>query len=203
MLTIDVGPMVAVSCCTTLSISTSDITLLSVCGPFSYMQVARLWAFFKPLMNILIVGTLFVKLHLLASVLNQCTCTARDSFSHCWIPMNCKVYVWISALQSFNHNRFFMSSQDLFEVMASVTSVHVKPLDFSLATLALVSLVRSAAVSMLVSQSSNLVESCSLTTDISCSEEFVRLGCFCMVHKVSVYCCVTSLRGSAGTGGCG
>ena len=70
MLTIDGGVMVAVSCCTTLSFLTSDIALLSICGPFSYMWVARLWAFFKPLMNNLIVATSFVKLHLLASVLN-------------------------------------------------------------------------------------------------------------------------------------
>ena len=84
--------------------------------------------------------------------------------------------------------------------MASVTSVHVKPHDFALAILTLFSLVRSAAVSMSVSQSSNLVESCSLKTAISCSKEFVRLDCFCVIHKVSVYCCITSLRGPAGAG---
>ena len=195
--------MVAVSCCTSLSFLTSDIALLSVCGPFSYMQVARLWASYKPLMNILIVATSFVKLHLLASILNQCTYAVRDSFSHCWISMNCKVYVWILALQSFSCNRSFISSQDLFEVMASVTSVCVKPHDFTLASLALLSLVRSAAVSMSKSQSSKLVESCSLKTGISCSKEFVRLDCFCVEHKISVYCCITSLRGSAGAGSCG
>ena len=104
--------------------------------------------------------------------------------------------MWILALQ-------IILSQDLFEVMASVTSVCVKPLDFALASLALLSLVRYAAVSMSVSQSSNLVESCSLKTCISCSKEFVRLDCFCVVHKVSVYCHITSLRGSAGAGGYG
>ena len=124
------------------------------------MQVARLWAFFKPLMNMLIVGASFMKLHLLASVLNQCTYAVRDSFSHCWISMNHEVYVWILALQSFSHNRLFISSQDLFEVMASVTSVHIKPLDFTLANLSLLSLGRSAAISMSVSQSFNSVESC-------------------------------------------
>ena len=188
MLTIDGGVMVAVSCCTALSFLTSDIVLLCICGPFSYMQVARLLASFKPLMNILIIATSFVKVHLLVSVLNQCTYTARDSFPHCWISMNCEVYVWILALQSFSHNRSFISSQDLFEVMASVTSVCIKPHDFILASLALLSLVKSAAISMSVTQSSNLVESCSLKTGISCSKEFVRLDCFCMEHKVSMYC---------------
>ena len=101
-----------------------------------------------------------------------------------------------------SHNRSFMSSQDLFEVMAYVTSVCINPLDFALVSLALLSLVRSAAISVSVSQSSNLVESCSLKTVISYSKEFVRLGCFCIEHKVSVYCHITSLRGSAGTGGC-
>ena len=91
MLTIDVGVMVAVSCCTALSFSTSDIASLRVCGPFSYMQVIRLWAFFKALMNILIVAASLVNLHLLASVLNQCTYAARESFSHCWISMNQEV----------------------------------------------------------------------------------------------------------------
>ena len=161
--------MVVVSCCTALSFLTLDIASLNICGPFSYMQVARLWAFFKPLMNMLIVATSLVKLHLLASVSNQCTYTARDSFSYCWISMNHEVYMWISALKSFSHNRSFMSSQDLFELMASVTSVCIKPHDFTLARLALLSLVRSAAISMSVSQSSNLVESCSLKTGISCS----------------------------------
>ena len=87
--------------------------------------------------------------------------------------------------------------------MASMTSVHVNPLDLALASLGLLFLVRSADVSMSVSQSSSLVESCSLKTDISCSNEFVRFYCFCMVHKVSVYSCITSLRDSTGAGGCG
>ena len=202
MLTADGGVMVAVSCCVALIFLTSDIAWLSICGLFSYMCVARLQAFFKPFMNIPIVAASFVKLHLLASVLNGCTYTARDSFSHCWISMNHEVYMWILALQSLSHVRSFISSQDLFEVMASVTSMHIKPHDFTLASLLLLSLMMSAAISMSVSQSSNLVESCSLKTGISCSKEFVRLDCFCMEHKVSVYCCITSLRGSAGAGDC-
>ena len=176
---------------------------LRVCGPLSYMQVAKLWTFLKSLMNILIVAASFVKLHLLASVLNWCTYTARDFFSHCWISMNHEVYMWISALQSFSLNRSLISSHNILEEIASVTSVHVKPYDFTLASLALLSLVRSAAISMSVSQSSNLVESCLLKTGISSSKEFVRLDCFCMEHKVSMYWHNTSLKGFAGAGGCG
>ena len=133
MLTIDGGVMVAVSCCTALSFLTSDITSLSICGP-------RLWVFFKPLKNIWIVAASFMKL-LLASVLSQCTYVARDFFSHYCISMNQEVYVWILALQSFNHNRSLISFQDLFDVMASVTSVCIKPCDFTLASLALLLLV--------------------------------------------------------------
>ena len=84
--------------------------------------------------------------------------------------------------------------------MASVTNVHGNPLDFGLASLDLLSLVRSAAISMSISLSSSLVEPCSLKTAISCSSEFVRFDCFCVVHKVSVYCCITSLKGSVGVG---
>ena len=157
MLTVDGGVIVAVSCCTVLSFSTSDIASLSICSPFSYMQVAKLWAFFKPLMNIQIVATSFVKLHLLATVLNQCIYAARNSFSHCWISMNCEVYVWISALQSFKLNWSFISSHDLFEEIASVTSMGIRPQDSALVSLSLLSLVRSTAMSMSMSQSSNLV----------------------------------------------
>ena len=157
-LTVDGRVMVAVRCCTALNFSTSDIVLLRIYGPFSYLQVAMLQTFFKPLLNILIEAASLVKLQLLASVLNQCTCTARDSFPCCWI-----------ALQSFSLNRSFISSHDLFEEITSVASVHVKPYYFTLASLALLSLVRSAAISMLMSQSSNLVKSCSLKTGISCT----------------------------------
>ena len=82
-----------------------------------------------------------------------------------------------------------------------MTSVHVNPLNFALVSLALLSLVGSAAVSMSVNHSSSLVESCSLKTGISCSSEFVRFDYFCVVHKVFVYCHITSLMGSAGMGG--
>ena len=42
ILTIDGGVMAAVSCCTALSFSSSNIASLSVCSPFSYMWVAKL-----------------------------------------------------------------------------------------------------------------------------------------------------------------
>ena len=87
--------------------------------------------------------------------------------------------------------------------MASVTSVYINPLNFTLASLAPLSLVRSAAISMSVSQSSTLIELCSLKTGISFSNELMRFDCFCVVHKVSAYCCVTSLEGSTGVGGGG
>ena len=199
----DGGVLVVVSCCTAFSFSTSDIASLRVCGPFSYMQVVKLWTFLKPLMNILIVATSFMKLHLLASVLNWCTYAARDSLSHCWISMNHEVHVWISALQCFSLNRSLISSHDLFEEITSMISVCIKPHDFTLASLALFSLVRSAAISMPMSQSSNLVESCSLKTGIFCNKEFVRLDYFCKEHKLSTYWHNTSPKGLAGAGGCG
>ena len=68
------------------------------------------------------------------------------------------------------------------------------------------SLVRSAADSISISHSSNFVESYSLKTAMSCSSELVRCVCFCMVHNVLGYWCITSLKGSVGVGvevGCG
>ena len=126
---------------TPLSFSTYDMASLGVCGPFSYMQVAKLCVFFKPLINILIVATSLVKLHLLAAVLNWCIYTARDSFYHCWISKKCEVYVGMSTLQSLSLSRSFISSHDLFEKIACMTSVCVKPCDFALASLALLLLV--------------------------------------------------------------
>ena len=160
------------------------------------MWVAKLWASFKSLINILIVAASFMKLHLLVAVLNQWIYAARDSFSSGWISINCKVYVWISVLQSFHLKRSFISSHDFSEDIIYVTSVHVKPCDFALVSLALLLLVRSTAVSMSMSQSSNLVESCSLKMGISCIKEFVRLDCL-------LYWCNTSPKGSAGVGSCG
>ena len=106
----------------------------------------------------------------------------------------------MSALQSLCHNKSFIPSQDLSKLMASVTNVHVNPLDCALASLAQVSFVRSAAVSMSLSHSSNFVELYSLKTAMSCSNELVRFVCFYVVHKVFVYCHITSPNGSVGVG---
>ena len=103
----------------------------------------------------------------------------------------------------FNHNKSFISSQDLSELMASVTNGPVGPPNFALASLDQLSFVRSAAVSMSVSHSWNLVESYSLKTAMSCSNGFVRFVSFCIVHKVFVYYHITSLKGSVGVGGGG
>ena len=95
------------------------------------MSIDKLWAFFNPLTNILMVVALFVKLHLLASLLNLWTYAVRDSFSHCWISMKHEVYVWILALQSLAHSKYFMSSPDVSELIASITNVQVNPLDLT------------------------------------------------------------------------
>ena len=87
--------------------------------------------------------------------------------------------------------------------MVFVTNVHVNPLNFALVSLALLSPVRSAAVLMSISHSFSLVESCSLKTAMSYNSEFIRFDYFCMVHKVSVYCHITSLKVSVGVGGGG
>ena len=84
--------------------------------------------------------------------------------------------------------------------MASVNNVHVNPLNFAFASLAQLSFVKSATVSMSVGHSSNLVELYSLKTAMSCSNELVRFVCFCVVHKVFMYWCITSLNGSVGAG---
>ena len=70
------------------------------------------------------------------------------------------------------------------KLMASVTNVHVNLLDFALASLALLSFVRSAAVSMSIEpffQFGGVM--CSLKTAMSCSNQFVRFDCFCVVAQ--------------------
>ena len=151
------------------------------------MQVTTLWAFFNPLAKILIVATSFVELLLFASVLNLWISVARDSFSFCWISMKCEVYVWIFALHSLCCSKSFISSQDLSELIASVTNVWVNLLNLVFVSLAQLSFVRPDAVSIPINQSSNFVELYSLKTAMSCSKEFVRSVCFCVVHKVFVY----------------
>ena len=79
--------------------------------------------------------------------------------------------MWISALQTFILNRSFISSHDWLKEIASVTIVCIKPHDFTLANLGLLSCVRSTAISLSISKSSNLAESCSLKVGISCIKE--------------------------------
>ena len=103
-----------------------------------------------------------------------------------------------------SHSKSFISSKELSELIASITNVWFKPLDLPLVSLDQLSLVRSAAVSISVNQSSNFVESYSLKTVMFCSKKFVRIICFCVVHKVLVYWHITSPKGSLGIGeGCG
>ena len=164
------------------------------------MHIAKLWAFFNLLTKILIVAAAFVKLHLFASVFYLWMYAARDAFSFSCISMKCEVYVWIIALHHLSHSRSFISSQDLSELIASVTNVWVNALNLAFASLVQLSLFRSAAVSISVKQSSNFVESYSLKMAISYSKELVRFVCFCMVHNVLVYWCITSMKGSVGLG---
>ena len=103
-------------------------------------------------------------------------------------------------LHSLSLSKSLISSQVFSELIASMNNVWVSPLDLALTSLAWLSLVRSAAVSKSVNYSSNFVESCSLKMTISCSIEFVRFVCFCVVHNVSVYWCITSPKGSEGVG---
>ena len=84
-------------------------------------------------------------------------------------------------------SKSFISSQDFSELIASETNVRVNPLDLASASLAQLSLVRSAAVFISINHSSNFVESYSLKTVMSCSSELVRFVCFCVVCSVSVY----------------
>ena len=90
-------------------------------------------------------------------------------------------------MQSLGHNKYFISLQDLSDLIASVTNVLVNPLDLAFASLAWLSLLRPATVSISISQSSNFVESRSLKTVMSCNNELVRFVCFCVVHKMSMY----------------
>ena len=86
---------------------------------------------------------------------------------------------------------FFSPLMKILKVVASLnasmTNVKVSPLDFALASLAQLSLVRSAAVSISFNHSSNFVESYSLKRAITCSSELVRFICFCVVQNMSVY----------------
>ena len=104
------------------------------------------------------------------------------------------------ALHSLSLSKSLILSHVFLELIASMTTVHVKPLDFALASLDQLSLVRSAAVSISINHSSNFVELCSLKMAMSCSREFVRFVCFCVVQNMSMYWCTTSPNGSVGPG---
>ena len=104
-------------------------------------------------------------------------------------------------LQIFKQKRSLISSQILSESIDSDINVYINPLDLACANLGLLSLVKLAAVSTSINQSSKWDESLPLKIVISCSRMFVKVLFFCVVHNVSVYCCRTSSRGSGGADG--
>ena len=104
------------------------------------------------------------------------------------------------ALYSLSLSKFLISPHVFSELIAFMTNVHFNPLDFALVSLAQLSMVRSAAVSISVNHSYTFVESCSLKMTMSCSRKFVRFVCFCVLHSVSVYWHTTSLNCSVGAG---
>ena len=114
--------------------------------------------------------------------------------------MKHKVYIWMLALHNLSLSKSLISSHAFSELIASMTRVHVNPLDFALASLAQLSLVRSDAVSISINHSSNFVELCLLKMTMSCNREFMRFVCFCVVHSVSAYWHNTSPNGSMGAG---
>ena len=117
------------------------------------------------------------------------------------MSMKYRVYVWMLTLHSLSLSKYLISSHVFFsELIAFMTNVCVNPLDFALASLAQLSLVRSAALSISVNHSSYFVESCSLKKAMSFSREFVGFVCFCLVQRVSVYWCTTSPNGTEGAG---
>ena len=109
--------------------------------------------------------------------------------------------VWIWKLQSFKCSESLILSQFLPRVMASITKVWVKPLDLAWANLVLLSSVKLATVSISISQFSNCVKSLPLKVGISWIKVFAKVVCFWAEHRVSVYCCNTSSRGSGGAEG--
>ena len=102
------------------------------------------------------------------------------------------------ALHSLSLSKYLISSHVFSELIASMTNMHVNPLDFALASLAQLSLLRYVAVSISLNHSSNFVEPCLLKMAMSCSREFVRFVCFCVVHSVSMYWHTTPPNGSLG-----
>ena len=70
VLTDEVGKSVEVICCAAWSFSTSLMASAKFWGPFLYILVAIVGAFFNPFRKILMVVASLLNLHLLASCLN-------------------------------------------------------------------------------------------------------------------------------------
>ena len=54
-----------------------------------------------------------------------------------------------------------------------------------------------AAISILLSHTSNLMVSLPSNVGMSRSKDVVRFICHCVMHKVSVYCCIAVCKGSS------
>ena len=104
----------------------------------------------------------------------------------------------MSKLQIFKWRESLISSQVLFELSAYDISVHISPFDFACASLVLLLPVKSEAILISMSQSSNCEELLPLKIAISCSKVFTKDVFFCAVHKVFLYCCKTPSSGSFG-----
>ena len=102
----------------------------------------------------------------------------------------------MSELQIFKWRESLISSQVLIELSASDISVCISPFDFACANLVLPLPVKLEAVLISMNQSFNCEESLPLKIVISWSKMFTKDIFFCAVHKLSVYCCQTSSRGS-------
>ena len=93
----------------------------------------------------------------------------------------------MSAFDIFKCRESLISSQLFCAIKASDINVLTSPHDLAWASLVLLLLVNSTALSMSVNQSSSCEESCPFKMGISCNKVFSRDVFFCAVHKVSVY----------------
>ena len=146
MLTVDHGIIIVVSCCTELSFSALDNVSLNVLWSLlidaCYQTMCILQTFDEyPDGGCIIhkVASLSFHLELVDICCKGFLFSLPDFHEAQCVSMN------ISIAQLYT-NRSFVSSQDLSKLMASVTNVHVNPLQFTLASLALLSLERSATV---------------------------------------------------------
>ena len=108
--------------------------------------------------------------------------------------------VWISELQIFKWSKSLIFSQFLPRVRASIIKVCVKPFDLASASLVLLSSVRLATVSISTNQSSvsNHYHWRLVYSGLVYLQNWVF---FWAVHRVSMYCCSTSSRGSSSADG--